>query len=131
MARNRETIVYLDTHVVVWLYAGLWDKITDAAKQAIDDSDLLVSQIARLELQYLFEIGRLKVKADTIISSLSKSIGLKLSDIAFSEIIGEALNLNWTRDVFDRLLVTEAKTFKRGFVSADRHVQSNFKQTIW
>jgi hypothetical protein len=43
MARNRETIVYLDTHVVVWLYAGLLDKITDPAKTAIDESDLFVS----------------------------------------------------------------------------------------
>jgi len=131
MARNKEAIVYLDTHVVVWLYAGLLDKITDAAKKAIDESDLFVSQMARLELQYLFEIGRLKVRADTIISSLSKSIGLKISDIAFNQIIGEALKLSWTRDVFDRLLVAEAKTLKHGFVSADNHIQSNFKQTIW
>ena len=131
MARNTETIVYLDTHIVVWLYAGLLDKITDAAKKAIDESDLFVSQMVRLELQYLYEIGRIKVRPDTIINSLSKTIGLKISDVAFSQIIEEALKLKWTRDVFDRLLVAEAKTFKRGFVSADRHVQSNFKQTIW
>jgi len=131
MARNRETIVYLDTHVVIWLYAGLLDKITDAAKKAIDESDLFVSQMLRLELQYLFEIGRLKVRADTIISSLSKSIGLKISDIAFNQIIDEALKLKWTRDVFDRLLVAEAKTLKHGIISADRDIQANFKLTIW
>ncbi|KGM38768.1 transposase [Alkalispirochaeta odontotermitis] len=124
-------MVYLDTHVVVWLYAGLLDKVTDAAKRAIDESDLFVSQMARLELQYLFEIGRLKVRADTIIRSLSESIGLKLSEIAFDQIIGEALKLSWTRDVFDRLLVAEAKTQRRGFISADNHIQSNYKQTIW
>jgi len=131
MARNRETIVYLDTHVVIWLYAGLLDKITDAAKKAIDESDLFVSQMVRLELQYLFEIGRMKVRADTIISSLSKSIGLKISDIAFNRIIDEALKLKWTRDVFDRLLVAEAKTLKHGIISADRDIQANFKLTIW
>ena len=131
MARNRETIVYLDTHVTVWLYAGLADKLTDAAKKAIDESDLFVSQMVRLELQYLFEIGRIKVRADTIINSLSKTLGLKISDIAFNQIIEEALKLSWTRDVFDRLLVAEAKTLKHGFVSADRNIQSNFKQTIW
>jgi PIN domain nuclease of toxin-antitoxin system len=131
MARNTETIAYLDTHVVVWLYAGLLDKITESAKQAIEESDLFVSQMARLELQYLFEIGRLKVRADTIISSLSKSIGLKISDIAFNQIIDEALKLKWTRDVFDRLLVAEAKTLKHGIISADRDIQANFKLTIW
>ena len=64
MARNRETIVYLDTHVVVWLYAGLLDKITDAAKQAIDESDLFISQLVRLELQYLYEIGRISAEPE-------------------------------------------------------------------
>ena len=82
-------------------------------------------------MPYLYEIGRIKVRPDTIINSLSKTIGLKISAIAVSQIIEEALKLKWTRDIFDRLLVAEAKAFKRGFVSADRHVQSNFKQTIW
>ena len=131
MARNRKTVVYLDTHVTVWLYAGLVDKLTDAAKKAIDESDLFVAQMVRLELQYLFEIGRIKVKADTILKSLSNTIGLKVSDIAFNQIIEEALKISWTRDVFDRLLVAEAKILRHGFVSADRNIQSNFKQTIW
>ena len=131
MARSTETLVFLDTHIVVWLYAGLLDKITDAAKKAIEESDLLVSQVVRLELQYLFEIGRIKARPDTIINSLSKTIGLKISDIAFSQIIEEALKLKWTIDVFDRFLVTEAKALKHGFVSADRDIQANFRQTIW
>jgi len=131
MARNRETIVYLDTHVVIWLYAGLLDKITDAAKKAIDESDLFISQMVRLELQYLYEIGRIKVRPGTAINSLIKTIGLKESDIAFNRVIEEALKLKWIRDVFDRLLVAEAKTLKYGFVSADRDIQANFKSTIW
>ena len=131
MARNRKTVVYLDTHVNVWLYAGLVDKLTDAAKKARDESDLFVSQMVRLELQYIFEIGRIKVRADTIIKSLSKTIGLKISAVAFNQIIEEALKISWTRDVFDRLLVAEAKTLKHGFVSADRNIQSNYKYTIW
>lgn len=131
MARNRKTIVYLDTHVVVWLYAGLVDKLSETAKKAIDESELLVSQMVRLELQYIYEIGRIKVRADTIINTLSKTIGLKISDIAFNQIIEEALKISWTGDVFDRLLVAEAKALKYGFISADRKIQFNFKQSIW
>ncbi len=67
------------------------DKITNTAKKAIDESDLFVSQLVRLELQYLFEIGRIKVKADTIIKSLSKTIHLKISNVALYQIIEEAL----------------------------------------
>lgn len=131
MARNRNTVVYIDTHVVVWLYAGLVDKLTEAAKTAIDESELFVSQMVRLELQYLFEIGRIKVRANTVVNNLSKMIGLKVSDIALDKVMDEALKIGWTRDVFDRLLVAEAKTLGYGFISADRNIQSNYKQTIW
>jgi len=131
MARDRNTVVYLDTHINVWLYAGLVDKLTETAKKAIDESDLFVSQMVRLELQYLFEIGRIKVRADTIMKRLSKAIGLKISEVAFNHIIEEALKISWTRDVFDRLLVAEAKSLDHGFISADRNIQSNYKHTIW
>ena len=131
MARNKKALVYLDTHVIVWLYAGLVDKLTESSKTAIDGSELFVSQMVRLELQYIYEIGRIKARADTILNSLAKTIGLKISDIAFSQIIEEALKLKWTRDVFDRLLVAEAKTLGYGLISADKNIQSNFKQTIW
>jgi len=131
MARNRQTVVYLDTHVVVWLFAGLVNKVTNTAKRAIDNSDLFVSQIVRLELQYLYEIGRIKIKPDRIIKTLSKSIHLKLSDVAMGQIIDEALQINWTRDIFDRLIVAEVKVSKHNLISADKNIQSNFKQTIW
>lgn len=70
MGRTNEAVVYLDTHIVVWLYAGLIDKFTDIAKEAINDSDVLISQFIRLELQYLFEIARIKVKPEIILKDL-------------------------------------------------------------
>ena len=70
MARNRQSLVFLDTHITVWLYSGLVEKISDTAKQAIDANDLLISPLVKLELQYLFEIGRITVKPDTIIKNL-------------------------------------------------------------
>ena len=107
------------------------DKFTEAAKTAIDESELYVSQMVRLELQYIYEIGRLKARADTILNYLSKTIGLKISEIEFNQIIDEAMKISWTRDGFDRLLVAEAQTLKLGFVSADRDIKSNYKRTIW
>jgi PIN domain nuclease of toxin-antitoxin system len=38
MARNRPSVVFLDTHVAVWLYAGLIEKISETAKQAIEEA---------------------------------------------------------------------------------------------
>jgi PIN domain nuclease of toxin-antitoxin system len=53
-------MIYLDTHVVVWLYAGDAAVFSPGAKQAINSSPLSVSPVVRLELTYLYEIGRLR-----------------------------------------------------------------------
>ena len=131
MARNAQSLVYLDTHIVVWLYAGLIEKITENAKKAIEDCDVFISQLVRLELQYLFEIGRIKHKPSMVIKSLSESIDLKVSDFPLSEIINEALKTDWTRDVFDRLLVAEAKSNQAGFITADDNIRVEYKHAIW
>jgi phosphoribosylaminoimidazole-succinocarboxamide synthase len=86
----------------VWLYAGLLDKFTPKAKAGIDDNNVVISQFVRLELQYLYEIGRKKVKLNKIIDELAKEIDLRISDCQLNNIIEEALKINWTRDVFDR-----------------------------
>ena len=110
MERRSQSLVYLDTHIVVWLYAGLLDKFTPKAKAGIDDNNVVISQFVRLELQYLYEIGRIKIKPDKIIGNLAREIDLKISECPLKNIIEEALKINWTRDVFDRLLV--AKTMR-------------------
>ena len=48
-----------------------------------------------------------------------------------SEIIDEALKMDWTRDVFDRLLTAEAERNKSGFITADEDIRANYKQAVW
>jgi len=124
-------MIYLDTHIVIWLYAGLTQKLSENAKRSIENFDILISQMVRLELQYLFEIGRVKVTPSKIIKELSRSINLKISDSPLSEIIEEALTIDWTRDVFDRLLTAEAKMQKSDFITADENIRANYNQAIW
>ena len=54
-------MIYLDTHAVIWLYAGEIDLFPAKAKDAIEASELLISPAVLLELQFLKEIGRIKV----------------------------------------------------------------------
>ena len=131
MARNRESVVFLDTHIAIWLYAGLSGKLSKIAKQAIDTHEVVISPMVKLEIQYLYEIGRITVKPDTIIRSLSRSIGLKVSETPLDQIIEEALKINWTRDVFDRLLSAEANLVGAGFITADDTIKTNFKKVVW
>ena len=131
MARNKQSLVFLDTHIAVWLYAGLIEKISDTAKQAIEDNDLMISPLVRLELQYLFEIGRVTVKPDTIVKNLFAAIGLRVSETPLQQIIEKAMKINWTRDVFDRMLSAETMVTGGGFITADKNIKSNLKLAIW
>ena len=132
MERRSQSLVYLDTHIVVWLYAGLLDKFTPKAKAGIDDNKIVISQFVRLELQYLHEIGRIKVKPNKIIRDLASEIGLSVSECQLNSIIEEALKINWTRDVFDRLLVAETmRDQSLRLVTADKKIREKFTQALW
>ena len=132
MERRSQSLVYLDTHIVVWLYAGLLDKITPKAKAGIDDNNVAVSQFVRLELQYLYEIGRIKFKPNKIIGALAGEIDLRISECPLNNIIEEALKINWTRDVFDRLLVAETmRNQSLLLITADKKIREKFIQALW
>ncbi len=132
MERRSQSLVYLDTHIVVWLYAGLLDKFTPKAKAGIDDNNVVISQFVRLELQYLYEIGRIKVEPDKIIGELASEIDLRISECPLNNIIEKALIINWTRDVFDRLLVAETmREESLLLITADKKIREKFTQALW
>ena len=54
-----EKQLYLDTHVLIWAFEGRTELFSERAKKEINTSDLLVSPIVNLELQYLFEIEKI------------------------------------------------------------------------
>ncbi|MCP4995668.1 MAG: type II toxin-antitoxin system VapC family toxin [Gammaproteobacteria bacterium] len=59
-------LIYLDTHVVVWLYVGDLSKFSHPAKAALNTSPLVISPMVILELTYLHEIGRVKAQPPCI-----------------------------------------------------------------
>jgi len=124
-------MIFLDTHIVVWLYAGLVEKLSKKAIKLIENNDLVISHVVRLELQYLFEIGRMTVQPAQIITSLNKSIGLSVHDRGADDVFTQALTLAWTRDVFDRLIVAEAMTMNSTLVTKDRMILQNYSQARW
>ena len=71
-------VIYLDTHIVVWLYSGDLHLFSEKACQLIEENDLLVSPLVLLELQYLFDIKRITVEPTIIFDSLAESIGLEM-----------------------------------------------------
>ncbi len=124
-------MIFLDTHVVIWLYDKILDKLSKDAIQQIEDNDLLITQMVRLELQYLFEIGRIKVTPETIIKDLNKSIGLKVSQMKVEQVFDHAIDYQWTRDVFDRLITAEAEAMRFTLITKDKKILENYEKAIW
>ena len=123
--------VYLDTHVVVWLFAGEIDKLSDTAREYIEERDLLVSPMVLLELEFLYEIGRLRYRQDAIVDSLSQTIDLKLCKLPFATIAREATRHDWTRDPFDRLIVANTICNDSVLLSRDRNILQHCQRAIW
>jgi PIN domain nuclease of toxin-antitoxin system len=124
-------LIFLDTHIVVWLYAGLLEKISQPVQVLLNSEEMTISPIVRLELQYLYEIDRVTVQADAIIADLGNRIGLQLWAGDFNAVIGRALTLSWTRDPFDRLIAANASLTNDILISKDPRVHEHYLHTRW
>lgn len=125
------SVIYLDTHVVTWLYAGRQDLLPEQVREAIQGCDLLISPVVRLELQYLYEIGRTRASASKVLHDLSGAIGLKLCAHAFIKVIERAERQSWTRDPFDRVIVAQASLEKSMLATKDRSIRSHYDNVVW
>jgi PIN domain nuclease of toxin-antitoxin system len=124
-------LIYLDTHIVVWLYGGLTEKFTALAGSLLNDHDLYISPMVRLELQYLYEIERISVPADTIILDLGDRLGLRICEKDFNRVVGYGLGLSWTRDPFDRVIVAQAAISENILLTKDIKILENYTQVQW
>jgi PIN domain nuclease of toxin-antitoxin system len=121
---------FLDTHIVIWLYEKRLDLLSEKAKQYIEKNDLFISPIVKLEIEYLFEIEKIKDDSDSICNFLEKHIDLKVEQTDFQEIIRISLNEKWTRDPFDRIIVAHAKLKDYALISKDKEINKNYFRTI-
>lgn len=124
-------MVYLDTHLVLWLYAGSLDLISKEASRILDDNELYISPIVELELQYLRENSKIKKPPSEIIEALHKEINLKVCTKDFHNIIRESLGLHWTRDPFDRIMVAHASLNVNILLTKDNIIRTHYKKAVW
>jgi PIN domain nuclease of toxin-antitoxin system len=124
--------VYLDTHIVVWLGEGQVEKLSSTAAAAIESSEVQISPMALVELQYLFEIKRIVKTPMALIDQLQALIGLKISEHPFPSVAQTALFETWTRDPFDRIIVAQARSDGySGLITSDEKIQQHYSKAIW
>jgi PIN domain nuclease of toxin-antitoxin system len=124
-------VIYLDTHVLVWLFSGAIDELSTAARDLVHTERLLVSPIVGLELQLLFERGRAKESAAEVLSALSTEIGLTVCDLAFPLVAARARDESWTRDPFDRLIVAQAQVRGAPLLTRDDRIRAHYAAAVW
>lgn len=128
---KRFILIYLDTHIVVWLYAGLGEKFSQTTKHLMNENELYISPMVRLELQYLYEIQRITANTHTLLTDLSNRIGVRVCDKDFNVIVNQALPYTWTRDPFDRLIVANAALNENVLISKDQTILENYPHARW
>ena len=124
-------MIYLDTHVVAWLYDGRVDLLSEFAKSLIEGNDCRVSPIVGLELRYLYEIERLADPPELVLERLAKQIQLEVCDLPFARVAAEAWSQDWTRDPFDRIIVSQARLNEALLVSKDEQILRAYGGAVW
>ncbi len=124
-------MTFLDTHILVWLYAGVQGPFSERAKRELQSDDIVVSPVVLLELQYLYEAKKINKNGEAIFSALQKTMGVRMMEYDWGEVMRAALALAWTRDPFDRIIVAHALLYEAALLTKDRQIRRHYAGAIW
>lgn len=126
------SLIYLDTHVVAWLYAQGRDAIPAYSARWLEGAaDIRISPMVRLELQYLYEIQRVDRPPLPVLDALEAALGLTVCQAAFPAVVREAEAQAWTRDPFDRLIVAQAALLDAPLITKDATIHAHYSKAVW
>ncbi len=109
-------MILLDTNALLWLHRG----DSRAAALTGRGARLYASPASMLELQFLCESGRLRLRRGASIAQLIHDEHWVLDDPSSAAWFEKATEVGWTRDPFDRLLVAHARLRKWRLATGDR-----------
>jgi PIN domain nuclease of toxin-antitoxin system len=122
---------FLDTHVVVWTYAGRKSLLSRLARRALEREAVFVSPMVLLEIDFLREIGRVHGSGGNMVKDLETRIGLRISDTAFRDVVSAASAQSWTLDPFDRIIVGDASIHGDALVTKDGPILDHYPHALW
>ncbi len=115
-------MILLDTNALIWLEQG---HPRSRVLQQVD-RQLYISPATLLELQFLIEVGRIRLRSGTI-ERLAEDDRWLLDDPPAAAWFGLAIDLSWTRDPFDRLLIAHARLRAWRFATSDTALIKHLK----
>jgi PIN domain nuclease of toxin-antitoxin system len=106
----------LDTNAIIWLHT----RHPRAAALSAIPARLYISPASLLELQFLTEAGRLRLRSGATIAQLADTEEWLVDDPPSADWVEAAALLGWTRDPFDLLLVGHARLRGWRLATGDR-----------
>ncbi len=111
-------MILLDTNALLWLERSHpRSRALERAKKR-----LYISPASLLEIQVLAEIGRIRLPGSATASVLAEGSHWLLDDPPAAAWFDRALELGWTRDPFDRLLIAHAQLRGWRLATGDREL---------
>lgn len=123
---------YLDTNIVIFLHSGNAARLTQRAVEQIERAGLLISAMVMLEIEMLYEKGAIRYAAPQILADLHQAIGVSVCQLPMAVIMNSALQVKWTREPGDRIIVANAIANNQApLVTSDRRIQDQYPNAIW
>jgi len=113
----------LDTHFLIWALVG--SKRFAPYAWLERHTPWGVSPISLLEIQFLSEVDRLKVRQPEFADAVLDDPRFIVDEVPLLALVRHALPLDWTRDPFDRLLVAHSTARRTLLCTLDRSIHEN------
>lgn len=114
--RPAAIVILLDTNALIWVERAH----ARTRRLSAGGRRLYISPATLLELQFLHEAGKIRLKAT--VQSIVDDDRWIVDDPPAASWFLQALDLTWTRDPFDRLLVAHARVRGWRLATSDGHL---------
>src|SRR5262245_48721355 len=118
----------LDTHFILWIVSS-----SSRLKHYSWLEDYLpwsISPVSLLEIQLLSEVGKLRVENPRFTRQIMADPRFALDDISLVTLTHKALELGWTRDPFDRMIVAHSLARRLPLCSVDELILKRHKNIV-
>lgn len=127
--------VLLDTHALLWFFAGS-GRLSSVARETITDPDVLVqvSVVSLLEISTKYRLGKLFLEAETRPAHFPEMItneGFVLLPVSAGHALAAGAYAIPHGDPFDRLLAAQAELEKLTLVTLDPVFAAFPIKTLW
>lgn len=109
-------MIVLDTNALLWLHTGH----ARARRLQTTSERLYVSPVSLLELTFLEEAGKLRLVPGSTIDDVAADRRWQVDSPATDVLFRAAIDHDWTRDPFDRLIAAHAACRRWRLATGDR-----------